>query len=141
MLDVTVAGCVRASQKPWDSIVEEAKEEASFTEKQLREHATEIDVLTHYRRIPDTGRLIFCIMYGYDMLLPKGMEPLPSSPEVTKFQRMSTQEVIDAMKDGKFRHSYNMFIIDFFIQHKIIPENDDLVARLHRPFPVPYVLD
>jgi len=33
-------------------------------------------MLTHYRRIRDTGRLTFYIMYGYDMLLPKGMEPM-----------------------------------------------------------------
>ncbi|KAK1754198.1 NUDIX domain-containing protein [Echria macrotheca] len=137
MLDVTVAGCVRARQEPWDSIVEEAKEEASFTEKQLREHATEIEELTYYRRIPETGMLIFGIMYSYDMLLPEGVEPVPSSPEVTEFQRMSTQELIEAMKRGRFRPGANPLIIDFFIRHKIIPEDDDLVRRLHRPLPVP----
>jgi len=136
MLDVTVAGCVRACKKPWDSIVEEAEEEASFTEKQLREHATEIEALTYYRRIPETGRLIFGIMYSYDMLLPEGVEPVPSSTEVTKFQRMSTQEVIGAMERGEFRHGCNPLFVDFFIRHKIIPEDDDLVRRLHRPLPV-----
>ena len=136
MLDVTVTECVRAHKKPWDSIVEEAEEEASFTKKQLREYATEIEALTYYRRIPETGRLIFSIMYSYDILLLEGVEPVPSLTEVTKFQRISTQEVIGAIERGEFRYGCNPLFVDFFIRYKIIPEDDDLVRRLYRPLPI-----
>jgi len=48
---------------------------------------------------------------------------------VTKFQRISTQEVIEAMKEGKFRPGCEALIIKFYL----IPGKRVCVIHIRRP--------
>jgi len=123
MLDATVAGSIKARQTSWKAIIDEASDEASFTQNQLEEHAEKILVLTHFRRILRIQRVIPCMMQGYDMLLPQSVIPKPAknSTEVTEFKPMNTEEVLDAMQRGEFRPGSELLWINFFIRHKIIP--------------------
>jgi hypothetical protein len=136
-LDMTAAGGVVAGDTPWDSILKEAREEASLP-KEVVEHAKATERITYAMRHQDTGLIYFCINYGYDLELSE-MTPTPGNfDEVAWFKLMRVEEILKALRGRKFRDGASLCMIDFLRRHNIITgkEVDELERQLHSALPV-----
>ncbi|KAI1081098.1 hypothetical protein F5B20DRAFT_536772 [Whalleya microplaca] len=145
MLDITVAGGVKAGVTPFETILQEAHEEASFAEDFTRARVRSRGVLTY---ISTTGAnfpgekclVIPDILFVYDMEIPPDVVPRPYDDEVKGFSCMTVSEVQQALLNQEFKPDAAAVIIDFFIRHGIITADneDDFVEinmRLHRKLP------
>lgn len=70
------------------------------------------------------------------------MAPKPQDDEVSEFYLMGVDEVKQAMFNEEFKPNCTLVMIDFFIRHGIITEENEadyleLAARLRRRLPVP----
>lgn len=142
MLDNTVGGGISTGEMPFESIVREAVEEASFPEDVVRQHAKAVGVVTYFdvrdaRAGGETGLLQPECIYVYDLLLPAGVVPKPEDMEAESFKLMDVPELQAALAAGKFKTNRALVIVDFLIRHGIITgetEKDyiEISARLHR---------
>lgn len=74
-LDVTAAGGLQSGHTPWEAILDEAKEEASFSRELVIDNAKAIDPITYWTKRAKMP--YFAIQYGYEMLLGKEIKPKP----------------------------------------------------------------
>ncbi|KAH8815447.1 NUDIX domain-containing protein [Xylogone sp. PMI_703] len=140
--DTTVAGGVKAINSPFDCIVAEANEEASLPKDFVRKNTKATGVITYMTESARTGLIHPDVLYVYDIELPEIMEPDPQDDEVSEFTLMSVEEVKQAMFHDKFKPNCTLVMIDFFIRHGIItdenePDYLELATRLRRRLPVP----
>ena len=145
MLDTTVAGGVKAGVAPFQTIVEEADEEASLPEKLVRDLAVSRGVISHMattgKGFPgEQGLVVPDYIYVYDMSLPADVEPRPHDDEVNAFYRMDVDDVKAALLNKEFKPDSGAVLIDFLIRHGIITaENEtdfvEINMRLHRWLP------
>ncbi|KAL8924880.1 MAG: hypothetical protein Q9208_003763 [Pyrenodesmia sp. 3 TL-2023] len=142
MLDNTVGGGIVAGEDPFDCLLREAREEASFPEHCIRNHAKAVGTISYFhvrdaRAGGEVGLLQPATQYLYDMELPGDMVPKPSDAEVQEFLLWSLAETMAALREGQFKPNSAVALIDFFIRHGYItarnePEYRDLVSRIHR---------
>ncbi|KAF2101841.1 NUDIX domain-containing protein [Rhizodiscina lignyota] len=142
MLDSTVAGGVKATHSPFQCIVEEADEEASLPADLVREKAKPVGVLTYMTRNRKSGLVRPDMLYVFDLELPEDVVPKPNDEEVANFTLMSLEETVQAMSRGEFKPNCNLVMIDFFVRHGIITEENEvnyveIISRMHRRIPVP----
>jgi 8-oxo-dGTP pyrophosphatase MutT (NUDIX family) len=145
-LDSIVAGGVKASDNPVDCIVAEAMEEASLPEPLVSRNLEAVGTLTYVAmRSSPSGRekdLISPeVLYLYDMKLPDDVILRPNDDEVETFHLMTVQQVQAAMAAGEFKTNSAVVMIDFFIRHGIITQENEpnyieLISRMHRRLPV-----
>lgn len=145
MLDSTVAGGVKSGVRPFQTIVEEADEEASFPEALVRQHAKSTGLLSHIgvtgKGSPgEQGLVNPDYIWLYEMELPEDVRPKPHDDEVDSFYSMTIDEVKKALLKGEFKPDSGAVVVDFFIRHGIItPENEEnfveINMRLHRWLP------
>lgn len=149
MLDNTVAGGLSTGEKPFECLVREAAEEASFSEQLVRSNAKPCGTVSYFH-IRDTraggeaGLLQPECQYVFDMKIGEEVIPKPGDNEVEDFYLWSVEEVKTALAEGEFKPNCAMVLLDFFIRHGILrAENEkdyvEIVSRLHRklPFPTP----
>ena len=146
-LDTTVAGGIKAGESPFETIVHEADEEASLPEDYVRRNALSVGVLTYISTSTEgdsgeCGLVIPDTVYVFDIELEKGLVPKPRDDEVKEFYLMSVGEVKEALAAGEFKTNSAVVMIDFFIRHGIITnENErdftEIVMRMHRKLPFP----
>lgn len=148
MLDNTVAGGIATGEKPFESIVREAGEEASLDEELVRDKARQCGAVTYFhirdhRAGGETKLLQPECQYVYDLQLPSDVVPKPSDDEVEEFYLWSVDEVKQCLKDGEFKPNCALVLLDFFVRHGILTTEDEgyleIAARLHRrlEFPMP----
>ncbi|TQN68635.1 hypothetical protein CSHISOI_06808 [Colletotrichum shisoi] len=142
LLDTTVAGGVKADDSPFECIVAEAAEEASLPAELVREKALAVGAVTYVSMNRQKGTFFPTVLYVYDMELPESIKPEPGDDEVSGFELMTVDEVVDAMLEERFKPNCVLVMLDFFIRHSIItPDNNDeyldIVTRLRRHLPVP----
>ncbi|KAJ0160540.1 Uncharacterized protein CTA2_7789 [Colletotrichum tanaceti] len=142
LLDTTVAGGVKAQDSPFDCIVAEAAEEASLPADYVREKALAVGAVTYVSMNRQKGTFFPTVLYVYDLELPESIKPEPGDDEVSGFELMTVDEVVDAMLEERFKPNCVLVMLDFFIRHNIItPDNNDeyldIVTRLRRRLPVP----
>jgi len=145
MLDATVAGGVKSGVSPFQTIVEEADEEASLPEEYIRQHARSRGVISHMsvtgKGFPgEHGLVVPDYIYVYDIELPPDMMPRPHDEEVSAFSLMSIPEVQAALLREEFKPDSAAVLIDFLITHGVITaENEkdyvEISMRLHRRLP------
>ncbi|KAI1107760.1 NUDIX domain-containing protein [Jackrogersella minutella] len=146
-LDSSVAGGVRADESPLECIVHEADEEASLPESLVRQHARACGAIT-YVGLGDAGSgleaglLATGILYLYELEVDSSVVPKPQDDEVQEFYLWSVGQVKEALLRGEFKTNCASVMVDFFIRHGIITEDNepdylDIIARLHRPLPMP----
>ncbi|KAL9085966.1 MAG: hypothetical protein Q9165_007328 [Trypethelium subeluteriae] len=146
MLDSTVAGGVKAEDSPFDCIVHEADEEASLSEELVRRDAKSCGVLT-YMGMSDPGsggeQGLVCpdLVYTFDIELEDGVVPKPRDDEVQEFYLWDVETVKQAMLRSEFKPNCALVMIDFFIRHGIIREDNEedfveIATRLHRKMPI-----
>jgi hypothetical protein len=145
MLDTTVAGGVKSGVPPFQTIVEEADEEASLPEDLIREKARCRGVISHMnvtgKDFPgEQGLVTPDYVYVYDIELPEDVIPKPHDDEVSSFTLMSVEELHAALLREEFKPDSAVVLVDFLIRHGIItPENEpdfvEISMRLHRRLP------
>jgi 8-oxo-dGTP pyrophosphatase MutT (NUDIX family) len=149
-LDTTVAGGVAAGEGPFECIVREAEEEASLPEQLVREHAKATGCIS-YIGIKDvknggdsgeTGLIAADCVYVFDLEVDEDVICKQNDDEVEQFALMSVKEVKEALERAEFKTNSALVMIDFFIRHGIIKEEEEkdyteIVARLHRRLPFP----
>lgn len=86
------------------------------------------------------------MLYNYDLEVPAALAetivPKPRDDEVEEFYLWDLERVQDAMAKGEFKPNTAVALIDFFIRHGIVndenePDIVDIVSRLHRKLHVP----
>jgi hypothetical protein len=144
-LDTTVAGGIKAEHSAFDCIVVEANEEASLPADFVEENARAAGIITYIARGTNSGLISMNLLYVFDIELPEIMIPKPMDGEVSEFYLWSAEEAKQAMLRQEFKPNCTLVMIDFFIRHGIITqENEDnyieIAMRLRRRLPVPITL-
>lgn len=163
MLDNTVAGGVKAEESALECIVHESLEEASLPEAFVRWHVRACGAITYVTQTGsgggqdkldqqakvggyDTGLCVPDVIYVYDLEVPpeqaETMIPKPGDDEVEEFYLWDVERVKQAMLDGEFKANTALVMIDFFIRHGIITDDNEkdymeIVSRLRRRLPIP----
>lgn len=149
MLDNTVAGGIATGEKPFESLVREAAEEASLPESLVRKHAKAAGVVSYFyirdeRAGGETKLLQPEVQYIYDLELPEDVTPKPSDDEVEEFYLWSVDEINGAMRKGEFKPNCALVMLDFFVRHGVLTQENEkdfieIASRLHRrlEFPTP----
>ncbi|KAL8635974.1 MAG: hypothetical protein Q9228_006584 [Teloschistes exilis] len=147
MMDNTVAGGLATGEQPFECMVREAAEEASFSEDLVRTNAKPCGTISYFsfrdeRAGGETGLLQPEVQYVYDMEVGPDVVPKPCDDEVEDFRLWTLTEVQEALSDGQFKPNCALLLLDFFIRHGILtPQNEkhyvEIVSRLHRKLPFP----
>lgn len=146
-LDTTIAGGVRAEESPFECIVHEAAEEASIPADFVRANAKPCGAITYIAKSSvadggDSSLMIPVVLYNYDIELPEDIVPRPQDDEVEDFYLWDLEKVKKAMVNQEFKTNCAAVMIDFFIRHGIITDENEtdyleITTRLHRALPVP----
>jgi len=146
-LDTTVAGGVAAGEGPFDCIVREAEEEASMSEELVRKDTVACGCLTYIGQhgAGDGGEadlLAANVIYVYDLEVGADVVCRQNDEEVKEFYLMTVEEVKEAMFRGEFKTNSAVIMMDFFLRHGIITEENEkhyveIMARMHRKLPFP----
>ncbi|KAK4684395.1 hypothetical protein P7C73_g5786, partial [Tremellales sp. Uapishka_1] len=120
LLDNTVGGGIPSGMKPFDSLIKECDEEASFPEAFVRKH----------------------VKYTYDMKLPlqsdpEYRKPTPHDDEVESFSLLTIPQVLAALKNSEFKPNCGLILVNFLVRHGIItvenePNYIEISQRSHR---------
>ena len=149
MLDNSVAGGLSTGEHPFECLVREAAEEASFSEQLVRSNAKSCGTVSYFhirdaRAGGEAGLLQPECQYVYDMEIGKEVIPKPGDNEVEDFYLWTVDEVKRALAEGQFKPNCAVVLLDFFIRRGILTaENEqdyvEIVSRIHRklPFPTP----
>lgn len=151
LLDNTVGGGITSGEKPFESILREASEEASVPKEYASAHIRSAGVVSYFdvrdeRASPgaETGLLQPECIYVYDLEVPEDFSPRPDDMEAEDFRLWDVEELQAALARGEFKTNCALVLLDFFVRHGIIKAEDDvdyleIVARLHRhlEFPLP----
>ncbi|KAL8731648.1 MAG: hypothetical protein Q9166_003336 [cf. Caloplaca sp. 2 TL-2023] len=147
MLDNTVAGGIATGEQPFDCIVREAAEEASFPEELVRSRAKPCGTISYFsfrdeRAGGERGLLQPEVQFVYDMEVGADVIPKPCDDEVEDFRLWTIGEVQGALLEGLFKPNCALLLLDFFIRHGILTAQNEkhyveIVSRLHRKLPFP----
>lgn len=147
MLDNTVAGGLSTGESPFECLVREAAEEASFPESLIRSNAKARGTVSYFyvrdeRAGGETGLLQPEVEYVYDMEIGPDIFPKPADGEVEEFYLWTVKEVQKALSEGQFKPNCSVVLLDFFVRHGILHgENEEhlteIMARIHRKLPFP----
>ena len=147
MLDNTVAGGLATGEQPFECIVREAAEEASFPENLVRSTARPCGTISYFtlrdeRAGGESGLLQPEVQFIFDMAVGEDVVPKPCDDEVEDFRLWTVDEVQKALSEGLFKPNCALVLLDFFIRHGILtPQNEkhyvEIVSRIHRKLPFP----
>ena len=148
MLDTTIAGGVPAPETPWQCLVHEADEEASFPAGLVQAKARAAGVITYVQKTGpnaagfEQGLIHPDCVYVYDMEVGDEVVPVPKDDEVKEFGLMDVETIKARLLQGDFKPNSAVVMIDFFVRHGLItPENEgdyvEIVSRMHRRLPFP----
>ena len=145
MLDQAVAGGVARGETPLECIAREAGEEAGLLPEMVREQAVSAGTVTWFNVSDDKaggerGLMNPGILYVYDLEVGKDIVLGPTEDDIESSKLMETYEVMTALRKGEFKPSCAMVMLDFFIRHGIITNQnerdyDEISQRLHRRLP------
>jgi len=147
MLDNTVAGGLSTGEEPFECVIREATEEASFPEQLVRSRAKPCGIVSYVqvrdkRAGGETGLIQPECQYIYDIEVDTDVEPKPGDNEVEAFYLWTVDEVKEALADGQFKPNCAVVLLDFFIRHGILtaesePDYLEIASRIHRKLPFP----
>lgn len=144
-LDSSIAGGIAAHESALECLVHEAAEEASLPESLIREKARACGTITYVGMTEtgiEDGSAVPGVLYVHDMEVDETVVPKPMDDEVEEFYLWDVSQVRDALLRGEFKTNCALVMIDFFIRHGIITQDNEpdyleIITRLHRPLPVP----
>lgn len=141
MLDSTVGGSLTAGEIPFECLVREANEEASFDTSLTRSKAAAVGAisylcLTDERSKGEKGLLCPEVQFLYEMRISTDLLPVPGDGEAEGFVLMTIDQLKEALAAGEFTPANGEVVLDFFIRHGILtfenePNYMSIVSRLH----------
>ncbi|KAG6359889.1 hypothetical protein INS49_010942 [Diaporthe citri] len=107
MLDSTVGGSLILGETPFECLVREANEEASFDTSLTSSTATAVGAisylcLTDERSKGEKGVICPEIRFTYEMKIPADLIPVPGDGEAEGFVLMSIDQLKEALANGEF---------------------------------------
>ncbi|KAH9894586.1 thiamine pyrophosphokinase-related protein [Xylariomycetidae sp. FL2044] len=142
MLDSTVGGSLRTGETPFECMIRESEEEASFAPEFTRSSAVAAGTvnylhLTDKRSEGEEGLLCPEVQFVYEMKIPDDHVPVPGDGEAEEFILMSVAQLKHALARGEFTPANGEIILDFFVRHGILtfenePNYIEIVSRLRR---------
>lgn len=145
MLDNTVAGGMSAEEQPFECLVREAAEEASFPEDLIRSSAIACGTVSYFyirdkRAGGETELFQPEVQFVYDLEVDPNVIPKPCDGEVEEFLLCTVEEVQIALAEGQFKPNCAVVMLDFFIRHGILSAQNEehyiqIVSRIHRKLP------
>lgn len=146
-LDNTVAGGLSTGEKPFECMIRESAEEASFPEDLVRSKAKTCGTVSYIhirdkRAGGETGLFQPECQHVYDMEVSADVVPKPNDNEVEEFYLWTIAEVQKALAEGNIKPNCALVLLDFFVRHGILtaenePDYVEIVSRLHRKLPFP----
>ncbi len=147
MLDSTVGGSLPTGETPFECLVRESAEEASFPNELIGTRVVACGTVNYVCRTDERGGGelgLFTpeVQYTYEMELPKDVIPRPGDNEAEEIMLLSIEKIRDALAKGEFTPANGCIVLDFFIRHGIITyENEkdyiEIASRLHRTHAFP----
>lgn len=135
MLDNLCAGAIAFGMGVRETLIKEAREEASIPES-IATRALPVGAIRYC--CEGDGGLRPDVLYVYDLELPGDFTPLPSDGEIAEYMLWPVERMAGLVRDTfDFKFNCNLVAIDFLIRHGFIPADDPdylaLVEGLHRP--------
>ncbi|KAK4052547.1 hypothetical protein OIO90_004315 [Microbotryomycetes sp. JL221] len=126
-LDNTVAGGISSGDSPFNSIVRECQEEASFDPKWSSKQIENKGVVIYNYRT-NKGWLQPEVQYVYDLELPidNSIQPKTNDSEVESFELMDLRQVVEKMLNKDFKPNCSLVLCDFLIRHGYINFESDV---------------
>lgn len=150
MLDTTAAGGLASGTRPIDALISEAQEEASIPAEIVRTNAKPMRPLTYFhirgnKAGGESGLFQPEAEYTYEMELEPSWTPTPRDTEVESFKLFTIEEVLHALKSGRFKPNSAVVIVEFLIQYGILnrenePDYEEILAHLHRTLEFPVLI-
>lgn len=145
MLDQAVAGGVARGETPLECIVREAGEEADLSPEAVREKVVAAGTVSWFnvsdeKAGGEVGLMNPGILYVYDLEVGGEVEFQPVDGDIQSFDLVGIEEVLIALRNGEFKPSCAVVMLDFLVRHGIItaenePDYAELVSRLRRKLP------
>ncbi|KAJ1717866.1 hypothetical protein LPJ61_007100 [Coemansia biformis] len=140
-LDQIAAGGIGDGMGVWESVIKECNEEGGIP-REIACRAKYAGVIQYFTR-SDLG-LQPETQFVFDLVLPDGFTPYPNDGEVDSFHLWTIEEVIDGIKQDKFKPNCAVCIVHFLVRHGYLtaenePDYLDIVDNLYvrLPFPAP----
>lgn len=147
MLDQAVAGGVARGETPRQCILREAHEEANLDPDAVRRRVVAAGTVSWLNVSDETaggepGLINPGVLYVYDLELREDDQFVFRAVEgdIEGFTWMTVPEVEAALRQGEFKPSCAMVMLDFLVRHGLItaenePDYHEIVSRLHRRLP------
>ena len=147
LLDSTVGGGLPTGETPFDCLIRESAEEASFSEDLIRARAKACGTVNYMCRTDEraggeVGLFTPEVQFTYEMELPPNIIPRPGDNEAEEITFMTVDKLRSALAAGEFTPANGCIVLDFLIRHGFITyeqEKDyiEIASRLHRPLGFP----
>lgn len=147
MLDSTVGGSLPTGETPFECLVRESGEEASFQDTLIRQSARACGTInyvdiTDERGGGEVGLLWPEVQFTYEIELPDGVIPVPGDNEAEEIKFLDIIELKKALSSGQFTPANGCVVLDFFVRHDILnfenePDYIEVASRLHRAHEFP----
>lgn len=142
MLDSTVGGSLPTGEQPFECLVRESEEEASFPPELTRKNAMACGTLSYLNLTDErSGGEIGCfspeVQFLYEMKIPNDIVPVPGDNEAEEITLMNVTELKESLAKGCFTPANGCVVLDFFIRHGLLtfenePDYIEIASRLHR---------
>jgi len=142
MLDSTVGGSLPTSESPFECLIREAEEEASFSPEFVKKAAISCGTvsyvnMTDERTQGERGLLRPEVQFCYEMKVPTDLVPVPNDGEAQEIILLNVEQLKAALANGEFAPANGCIVLDFFIRHGILTfENEPhfitIASRLHK---------
>jgi 8-oxo-dGTP pyrophosphatase MutT (NUDIX family) len=134
-LDNLVAGGIGNGQGVVDTLLKEAKEEASIPAS-LCKTATPAGAVSY--RMENRLGIRDDVLFVYDLETPADFVPKCNDGEIAEFTLMPAAAVLERVRDTRdFKFNVNLVILDFAVRHGLLRPDDaeylEIVTGLHRP--------
>ncbi|KAI1292611.1 thiamine pyrophosphokinase-related protein-like protein [Xylaria venustula] len=148
LLDGTAVGGVPIYKTPFEAMINEAHEEASFSEEMVAQKAKACGTLSYFHtRRGEMGGEVGLLQPGvhflYEIDVSQDAEPRSGDKDVEGFELMSPDKIKGEILARNVKPWFALAVIDFFVRHGIIHEENErdyveISMRLHRclEFPV-----
>ncbi|KAK0724037.1 hypothetical protein B0H67DRAFT_549912 [Lasiosphaeris hirsuta] len=120
-------GGIASGDTPFESILREATEEASFSKDYVSKNAKCCGVVSYFdvrdeRAAPgaEIGLLQPECIYVYDLEVPEDFVPRPEDMEAEDFRLWGIPELQMALRNGEFKTNCALVLLDFFIRYSIV---------------------
>jgi 8-oxo-dGTP pyrophosphatase MutT (NUDIX family) len=139
LFDNTAMGSLREREEPFEGMVRETLEEAGLPEEYLRNNVKNCGTVSYHLTVLDdkTVGSLPHVQYVYELELPADIKPAPVDGEVDSFELLSAEEVMQALRERKFKPNMGATWLDHFCRHKFLtpetePNYDEIWSRVHR---------